>query len=214
LLDFLEKGKKMENVKETIAANLVALRKSKRWTQQELAEKLAYSDKAVSRWEHAETLTDLETLCKICDLYGVKFEYHLQKEQPKDSNPYLVKNNIGTRMLIMFIAVCSVWIAAFFIHMSVSAALGKNLWELFVWAIPLSALVCQLYNKLYFTNRILACVMQSIFSWAVILAVYLQFISHNFWMLFILGVPVQAVIVLMTILKIKTSDSDPGGAKR
>ena len=56
----------MENVKEIIAANLVALRKSKRWTQQELAEKLAYSDKAVSRWEHAETLPDIETLCKIC----------------------------------------------------------------------------------------------------------------------------------------------------
>jgi hypothetical protein len=56
--------------------------------------------------------------------------------------------------------------------------------------------------------------MQSIFSWTVILAVYLQFISHNFWMLFILGVPVQAVIVLMTLLKIKTSDNEGGGAKQ
>ena len=55
----------MENIKEIIAGNLVALRKSKRMTQQELAEKLNYSDKAVSRWEHAETLPDIETLCKI-----------------------------------------------------------------------------------------------------------------------------------------------------
>lgn len=193
----------MENVKEIIAANLVALRKSRRWTQQELAEKLAYSDKAVSRWEHAETLPDIETLCKICELYGVKFEYLLQKEQPKDSNPYLVKNNIGTRMLIMFIAVCSVWIAAFFIHMSVSAALGKNLWELFVWAIPLSALVCQLYNKLYFGKRIMSCVMLSVFNWTVILSFYLHFLSLNLWMLFIVGAPIQAIVVLMTLLKIK-----------
>ena len=68
----------MENVKAIIAKNLVELRKSKRMTQQELAEKLNYSDKAISRWEHAETLPDIETLCKVCEIYGVKFEYLLQ----------------------------------------------------------------------------------------------------------------------------------------
>ena len=78
----------MQNVKETIAANLVALRKSRKYTQQELAEKLNYSDKAISRWEHAETLPDIETLCKICDIYGVRFEYLLQEEQPEKNNPY------------------------------------------------------------------------------------------------------------------------------
>ena len=56
-----------ENVKEIIAANLVSLRKGSRLTQQQLAERLNYSDKAVSRWENAETLPDIETLCKICD---------------------------------------------------------------------------------------------------------------------------------------------------
>ena len=70
----------MENVKAIIAKNLVELRKSKRMTQQELAEKLNYSDKAISRWEHAETLPDIETLCRICDIYGVSFEYLLSKD--------------------------------------------------------------------------------------------------------------------------------------
>ncbi len=80
----------MDNIKEIIAKNLVELRKSHKLTQQSLADKLNYTDKAISRWEHAETLPDIETLCKICDLYGVKFEYLLQKEQPK-KNPYVVK---------------------------------------------------------------------------------------------------------------------------
>ena len=203
----------MENIKEIIAANLASLRKSKRWTQQELAEKIAYSDKAVSRWEHAETLPDIETLCKLCELYGVKFEYLLQKEQPKNNNPYLEKNSLLPKMLIMFIAICSVWIGAFFIHMSINTALGKNPWQLFVWAIPISALVCQLYNALYFGNRILTCVMLSLFNWMALLAFYLQFLSLNLWMLFILGVPIQAVIVLMTLLKIKTSDTQKRGKR-
>ena len=61
----------MENIKEIIAYNLAALRKERKFTQQELASRLNYSDKAVSRWEHAETLPDIETLCKICEIYGV-----------------------------------------------------------------------------------------------------------------------------------------------
>jgi tellurite methyltransferase len=55
----------MENVKEIIAKNLTELRKANKLTQGALAEKLNYSDKAISRWEHAETLPDIETLCKI-----------------------------------------------------------------------------------------------------------------------------------------------------
>ena len=71
-----------ENIKDIIAANLVELRKSKKMTQSEVAEKLNYSDKAISRWEHADSLPDIETLCKVCEIYVVKFEYLLQKEQP------------------------------------------------------------------------------------------------------------------------------------
>ena len=199
----------MENVKEIIAQNLVSLRKSRHWTQQELAEKLAYSDKAVSRWEHAETLPDIETLCKICELYGVRFEYLLQKEQPKN-NPYLVKNNIGVRVLVMFIAICSVWIAALLAYMGVQTVLSKNVWTVFMWAIPTSAIVCQTYNRLYFGSRALKCVMHSILNWTLLLAIYLELIQYNMWMLFLVGIPIQAVIVLMTVVKIKTgADYNP-----
>jgi transcriptional regulator with XRE-family HTH domain len=48
-----------ENVKEIIASNLASLRREHKLTQQQLAEKLNYSDKAVSRWENAETLPDI-----------------------------------------------------------------------------------------------------------------------------------------------------------
>ena len=42
----------MENVKDVIAKNLVLLRRSHKLTQQQLGERINYSDKAVSRWEH------------------------------------------------------------------------------------------------------------------------------------------------------------------
>ncbi|MEG1499724.1 MAG: helix-turn-helix transcriptional regulator, partial [Clostridia bacterium] len=41
----------MNNIKEIVSTNLIKLRKNANLTQAELAEKLNYSDKAVSKWE-------------------------------------------------------------------------------------------------------------------------------------------------------------------
>jgi transcriptional regulator with XRE-family HTH domain len=61
----------MANVKETVRENLVKLRKEHKWTQMELAEKIGYSDKAISRWETGEVNPDIETLDKLAELYEV-----------------------------------------------------------------------------------------------------------------------------------------------
>ena len=201
-----EKSSKLENIKEIIANNLTELRKSHKLTQQQLAEKLNYSDKAVSRWEHSETLPDIETLCKICDIYGVRFEYLLQKEQPKKNNPYVIKTDIPSKILIMFIVLCSVWIFASIAYTYVNTIFLVNAWTIFIWAIPVSALFSQLCNRMFFGNKALRCVLNSILIWSTILAVYLQLLEYNIWMLFITGVPVQAVIILTTIFKYKNPD--------
>lgn len=198
-----------ENVKEIIAANLCALRKENKLTQQQLAEKLNYSDKAVSRWENAETLPDIETLCKICDIYGVRFEYLLQKEQPK-KNPYVVKSNLTSRILITFIIVCSFWIAATLTYTYVNVIFDVKVWTIFMWAVPLSAVVCEICNAVFFKNKVLGCVLVSIISWTLILSLYLQTLKYNTWMLFIMGVPLQAVIILITIFRYKNPEGALG----
>ena len=61
----------MREIKDIIANNLISLRKSHGLTQNELAEKLAYSDNMVSRWERAEIIPNIETLQKISEFYNV-----------------------------------------------------------------------------------------------------------------------------------------------
>jgi len=191
----------MENVKEIIAQNLVALRKSRKMTQQELAEKLNYSDKAISRWEHAETLPDIETLCKVCDIYGVKFEYLLQKEQPPENeNPYVVKGDTSKKTAIILIAILSVWLVALIAYVYSQWILGENRWQLFIWAVPISSITWQFCNKLW-GNRILSRIIISITSWTTILAIYISLLPYNIWMIFIIGVPIQLIIVLTFALK-------------
>ncbi len=189
----------MENVKETIAKNLVELRKSHRMTQQDLAEKINYSDKAVSRWEHAETLPDIETLCKICEIYGVKFEYLLQKEQPK-KNPYVVQKDVGNKIAITLIAIVSVWLIAIVGYVYASISLGNNSWWLFIWAIPASSLVCQACNRLW-GKKFFSYILSSITVWSVILSVYIAIIDMNAWMIFLVGIPIQLIIVLSASIR-------------
>lgn len=61
----------MEDLKKVIADNIIFYRKEKGYTQLELAEKLNYSDKAVSKWERAESLPDVITLNEIASMLDV-----------------------------------------------------------------------------------------------------------------------------------------------
>ena len=194
-----------ENTKEIIAANLTALRKASKMTQQELASKLNYSDKAISRWEHAETLPDIDTLCKICTIYGVRFEYLLQKEQPKKNNPYVEKRNTANKVLITIIAAFSVWIAAFALFFGLSMATQINVWMIFTWSIPSTNIVLLVCNAFFFRSKAYNYIVSSFLMWTLLLACYLQLIAYNMWMLFIVGVPVQAVIMLSAFLKPSTA---------
>ena len=61
-------------LKEIIAKNLIELRKLSHLTQAELAEKLNYSDKAVSKWERNESYPETENLIAISKLFNVSLD--------------------------------------------------------------------------------------------------------------------------------------------
>lgn len=190
----------MENVKEIIAKNLTELRKSHKLTQSALAEKLNYSDKAISRWEHAETLPDIETLCRICDIYGVSFEYLLCKEQSDDIYVPRKERNTARQVTICLIAISTVWLLATVLFSSVGTLFDTYIWQLFIWAIPASLSVIFVCNKIWWKKRVCSAITSSFILWSAILSVYLQAISYNLWLLFIVGVPIQAIILLATAI--------------
>ena len=53
------------------ADKLIRLRKKNGWSQEELAEKLNVSRQAVSKWEGAQTVPELEKLLQMSALFGV-----------------------------------------------------------------------------------------------------------------------------------------------
>ena len=185
----------MNNVKETIAKNLSELRRAHSLTQSALAEKLNYSDKAISRWEHAETLPDIETLCRICDIYGVSFEYLLTKDST-EAISIPKKGNTARHVLMCLIAICTVWLSATVLFTTIGALSGSYIWQLFIWAIPASGTALAICNAIWWRRKTLAAITASVINWTLILSVYLQLIAHNVWLLFVVGAPIQVIIIL------------------
>jgi len=193
----------MDNVKEIIAKNLVELRRSHKMTQQALAEKLNYTDKAISRWEHAETLPDIETLCRVCDIFGVKFEYLLQKEQPPErDNPHIKRTNTGSKVVTTLTAACTVWLVVTVLY---ALMWRENPWTLFIWALPATCLILFATNYLFFGSKVFRILSSSFFAWTLLLSVYVELLirnSDNIWSIFIIGIPLQAIIILMENMKL------------
>ena len=123
-----------EQFKALVAKNLSNYRKINNLTQLDLAEKLNYSDKAISKWERGESLPDLYTLQKIAELYGITLnELCAEKQEPikpkkaKKSNHLFV--TLLSCILVWFIATLT-----FVVLMIVPATADKPVWLTFIVA--------------------------------------------------------------------------------
>ena len=68
-----------------LADKIIHLRKKSGWSQEELAEKLGVSRQAVSKWEGAQSIPDLERVLAMSRLFGVSTDYLLKDEQEEDA---------------------------------------------------------------------------------------------------------------------------------
>lgn len=105
----------MEDLKDVVAKNLTELRTRAGFTQLELAEKINYTDKAVSKWERGEALPDLRVLVKIAEIYNITVDDIVSPHTERRIKP---KMNTGTkRLLITLLSAGLVWFIATVIFM-------------------------------------------------------------------------------------------------
>lgn len=61
-------------------------RKSKGWTQSQLAEKLGITDKAISKWETGRSMPDLSLFVPLCTLLGITLNELFAGERISEQN--------------------------------------------------------------------------------------------------------------------------------
>lgn len=74
----------------TLSDKIIEERKKKGWSQEELAYKLEVSRQAVSKWESAGSVPDLQRIIQLADLFGVSTDYLLRdnRQDSKEGEPY------------------------------------------------------------------------------------------------------------------------------
>ena len=103
---------------EIISNNLIELRKKNKLTQMELAEKLNFSNKSISKWESGEAVPSVEVLLKIAELFNVKLDYFVNITHSEDEikqEPEKQKHTsryIYNRVTISLLCISVVWIVA------------------------------------------------------------------------------------------------------
>ncbi len=69
-----------------VGNKIAELRKSKQLTKQELAEKIGVSHQAVSKWENAIALPDIELLTKLSELFDITVDSLIKGEDISQSD--------------------------------------------------------------------------------------------------------------------------------
>ena len=182
----------MNDLKQTIANNIVKLRKEKHLTQSEFAKQINYSDKAVSKWERAESIPDVIVLKQISDIFGVSVDY-LLAEHNESEKPAIIKNNKKckiNKISLTLLSTCPIWGIATLIFTLILILSNKYVWFVFYICVPLSLLIILIFNSIWGKKRRNYFIV-SLFVWSILLCVYLCLIKHNIWQIFILGIPAQ-----------------------
>lgn len=198
----------MDNIKQIVAKNITELRRMSSMTQLDLAEKLNYSDKAVSKWERGESLPDVAVLKQIADLFSVTMDYLVSEDHKEHSQERMIYagRELRNRRIIMGISVLLVWLAATIAFVVIDIVLGSAArnWVAFIYAVPVSMVVSLVFTSLWFNPRWNFLIV-SILMWSVLACLHISLLiaGFNIWIIYILGIPGQAIILLWSGLKLK-----------
>ena len=198
-----------ENLKDLIGKNIAAHRKRSGLTQVELADKLNYSDKAVSKWERGDSVPDVLTLAQLAQLFGVTVDDLLKDPNALPEETGAVQHAMekvvartlkrkANKNIILGLSSVLVWFVALFLYV-VLASLGlENSWLAFFYAIPANAIVLLSLRSAWRDfrwNRALI----SATMWGCLVSMYMTLLilgGVNIWRMFLLGIPGQLAILL------------------
>lgn len=199
----------MDNIKQIAAKNMIELRKAAGMTQLELAERLNYSDKAISKWERGESLPDIAVLKQIADLFHVTIDYLISPEHtsPAQERTVYAGRELRNRRIIMGISTLLVWLVATMVFVVLNVlptTAGARNWMAFLYAIPASMIVLLVFNSIWFNPRHNFAIV-SVLMWSVLVCIHISILLLGFSMpiIYVLGIPGQAIILLWSGLKLR-----------
>ena len=186
------------DLREITAKNIATLRGAKKMTQLELGEALAYSDKAVSKWERGEAVPDAYVLLDMARLFGVSVDYLLTPHTEDEKPPRPNADRDRLRLVVALLSFFGIYFAATvaFVAMAIT---WQAYWQIFIYTLPAALIVLLVFNSLWgrpgHNFPIIALLVAS-----AILVAYIACLPNNYWLLFVILAPAELLVLLSRFL--------------
>lgn len=217
-----------EKLKKQIGINIAAYRKRGGMTQAGLAEKLNYSDKAVSKWERGESIPDVLTLAQLAKLFEIPVDDLLKDPNQLPEQQGRLEKVMGKavektlkrkadKRIILNLSSLLVWSVALLLYVILSFFEFDHIWIAFVYAVPADAIVRLSllsawkdfrWNRLFVSMIMWGCLLS---AFATVLAFAGKELLDPLWRIFLLGIPGQAAILLWFKMFRKVPVEDENG---
>lgn len=191
-----------DNFKQIIAKNLTKYRKINNLTQLDLAEKLCYSDKAISKWERGESLPDVYTLHKLAEFYGIT----LNDLCLENIEPIKIKTSKkANHLFVTLLSIGLVWFIAtvlFVVLKMIPSTSSYDIWLVFICSIPISFIVLTVFAGLWYKNT-LRCLSVSGIVWGIAITCHLiMYVANidNSFLVYIIAIPFQVLVILWFVM--------------
>ena len=212
-----------EKLKRDLGVNIMTHRKRQGLTQAGLAEKLNYSDKAVSKWERGESIPDVLTLMQLAELFDVGVDDLLADPNRLPEETGVVVGRMekavektlkrkADKKSILGLSSLLVWFVALLLFVIISSLGIEKSWIAFIYAIPADAIVrlslLSAWGDFRWNMTLI-----SVLVWGTLAGLYLSlllFADLNIWKVFLLGVPGQLAVLLWFRLLRKPKEEKNG----
>ena len=198
-----------EKLKNQIGTNIALYRKRAGLTQAGLAEKLNYSDKAVSKWERGESIPDVLILMQLAEQFEIgvndlledpnalpeettRFQHAMEQVSEKALKRKANKN------IILGLSSILVWFVALFIYVIVSSFDIPYSWLAFFYAVPANCIVLLSLRSAWHDFRWNRGLISGI-MWGALTSIHmtlLTLLSINMWKIYLLGILGELAIIL------------------
>ncbi len=199
-----------QEFRRTVADNIAYYRKRAGMTQGELAERLHYSDKSVSKWERAEGIPDAYVLSQIADCFGVTIAELTSRNDPAAADAARVH-----KTFVPILAVGLAWVAAslvFFVLKLTIPDLTRS-YLVFIYALPVSCIIGDVFACLWY-GMLSRALWTSGIEWSLFLAILLTFPTAKVLYLLILCAVLQVLIVLWFLMRHRVHKSRAAVAQK
>lgn len=207
-----ENREEKKDMKTIISENITKNRKRLGLTQLELAEKLNYSDKTLSKWERAESIPDVITLKELASIFGITVDELIGEEGVITSYVIPKRKKAMTKRNIISISLLSVglvWLIAILVFVVLSLIFKEPscIWLTFISAIPITAIVLLVFSCVW-GNSLHRFLTTSILVWSTALLIQLvlciDFHQEGTGLIYIVPIPLQIMaFVFFFLLKKK-----------